>query len=223
MELEHEADAVPSELVEARRGEPRDVVPLEPDRPGRGQVQGAEHVEQGPAPALDKAALNDEQKDLRRLVHQTIAKIGDDFARRFTFNTAIAAVMELLNAVSKFKDDPEQGRAVRHEALETAVVTLAPIVPHITHSLWQALGHDEAVVDAPWPQVDESALVAETVELVVQVNGKLRGRINVPADADKAAAEKAALADPNVQRFTEGKAVKRVIVVPGKLVNIVVA
>ncbi|MEM7451540.1 MAG: class I tRNA ligase family protein, partial [Pseudomonadota bacterium] len=112
--------------------------------------------------------------------------------------------------------------AVRQEALETGVLLLSPIVPHITHALWQALGHETAVVDERWPSVDEGALVKDAIELVVQVNGKLRARLEVPADADKGALEAAALADTHVQSFIGDKAVRRVIVVPGKLVNVVV-
>ncbi len=182
-----------------------------------------EHTAQGPAPKLEPGSLNDADKALRRTVHQTIAKVSDDYARRFTFNTAIAAVMELLNALGKRKDDTTQVRAVKQEALEAAVLVLSPIVPHICHALWRALGHDGVVVDAAWPVVDKQALAADTLELVVQVNGKLRGRITVPVDADKASIEHAALHDDNVQRFVDGKEIKRVIVVPGKLVNVVVA
>ena len=181
-----------------------------------------DHMEAGPTLALDLASLDDAQKDLRRVVHSTLTKVEDDYARRFTFNTAIAAVMEMLNALGKFNDDSAQGRAVRHEALELAVLMLSPIVPHITHSLWQTLGHDEAQVNVSWPLVDKSALVSDSVELVVQVNGKLRGRIKVAAGAAKDVIETAALEEENVKRFIEGQSVKRVIVVPGKLVNVVV-
>ena len=180
------------------------------------------HVEDGPVDDLDPAALNAAQKELRRKTHQTIAKIGDDISRRYTFNTAVAASMELLNAINKFDDSSAAGRAVEHEALEAVVLMLSPMVPHICHTLWEHLGHTTAVVNEAWPTVDESALEADLVEIVVQVNGKLRGRISVPADADNDAIGAQALEDPNVQRFVAGKDVRKTIVVPGRLVNIVV-
>jgi leucyl-tRNA synthetase len=183
----------------------------------------AGHVNRGAAPRRETAQLSDGQRALRNLVHQTIVKVSDDVGRRYTFNTAIAANMELLNAVSRFDDDSAQGRAVVQEALEAVVRMLSPMVPHVTHALWQALGHAEPVIQAPWPEADPAAMVAEQVELVVQVNGKLRGRVSVPAQADRAAIEESALADANVQRFVEGGEIKKIIVVPGKLINIVVA
>ncbi len=179
------------------------------------------HCAQGiPAPVAPDA-LNADQQALRRKLHQTIAKVSDDIGRRYTFNTAIAACMELLNELARQRDDSPAGRAVAQEAFDAVVRMLSPIVPHITHRLWRELGHDDAVVDAPWPTVDESALAADRVQYVVQVNGKLRGRIEVAADAERGAIEAAALAEPNVQRFLAGKAVRKVIVVPGRLVNIV--
>jgi leucyl-tRNA synthetase len=181
-----------------------------------------EHTAAGPVAALDPAALDDEQKALRRKTHQTIAKIDDDIGRRNSFNTAVAASMELLNAVNRFKDQAEQGRAVVHEALEAVVLMLQPMTPHICHALWRELGHATPLIDQGWPQVDGSALELDTVELVVQVNGKLRGKVAVPADAARDAIEQAALQDANVQRFVDGKAIRKVIVVPGRLVNIVV-
>ena len=177
----------------------------------------AEHVETGLPGALNVDNLDDNAKALRRKTHETIQKVSDDFGRRHTFNTAIAAVMELINDVSKFDGDA----AVKHEALEAAVLVLAPITPHASHALWQALGHDEAVLNAAWPDVDESALVKDSIELVVQVNGKVRAKLEVPASADKDTVESLAKAEPNVQKFTDGKTIRKVIVVPGKLVNIV--
>ena len=177
----------------------------------------AEHVEVGLPGALNVDTLDDNAKALRRKTHETIQKVSDDFGRRHTFNTAIAAVMELINDVSKFDGDA----AVKHEALEAAVLVLAPITPHASHALWQALGHDEAVLNAAWPDVDESALVKDSIELVVQVNGKVRAKLEVPASADKDTVESLAKAEPNVQKFTDGKTIRKVIVVPGKLVNIV--
>jgi leucyl-tRNA synthetase len=130
--------------------------------------------------------------------------------------------MELLNAVAKFACTSPQDQRVRQEALEIAVVALSPIIPHVTHALWHALGHTRALVDERWPAVDTAALEQATREIIVQVNGKLRGRIQVPVDADERAVQDAALADPNAQRFIVGAPIRKVIVVPGKLVNIVV-
>jgi leucyl-tRNA synthetase len=182
----------------------------------------AAHVADGPAGSVDVAALDEGQKSLRRRVHETIAKVSDDIGRRFTFNTAIAAVMELVNDLSRFDDDSDQGRAVRQEAWEAVVTLLAPIVPHIAHALWRHLGHEQAVVDARWPQADEAAMVRDSVEMVVQVMGKVRGRVQVPSGAAREEVERLALAEPNVRRFVEGREVRRIIVVPDKLVNIVV-
>jgi len=177
---------------------------------------------EGTAPALDIDALDDGQRDLRRKTHQTIAKVSDDIGRRYTFNTAIAAAMELLNAVNRFADSTTQGRAVKGEALEAVVLLLSPIVPHICHVLWHVLGHETALVDVRWPAFDESALQQDMIEIVVQVNGKLRGRIRVATDTDKDTVAELALADGNVQRFIAGKEVRKTIVVPGRLVNVVV-
>ena len=175
------------------------------------------------ATLLQADGLSEQQKGLRRKTHETIAKVSDDYARRQTFNTAIAAVMELLNEIGKSADSSSpEGVAVEREALEAAVLLLAPVIPHAAHALWQALGHTGAVIDAPWPAVDESALSRASYELVLQVNGKLRGRLQAPSDASREALEALALADENVQRFIEGKPVRKLIVVPGKLVNIVV-
>ncbi len=177
---------------------------------------------EGSAPALDIDALDDGQRDLRRKTHQTIAKVSDDIGRRYTFNTAIAAAMELLNAVNRFEDCTVQGRAVQGEALEAVVLLLSPITPHICHALWHVLGHETALVDVRWPAFDESALQQDMIEIVVQVNGKLRGRIKVATDTDKDVVAELALADENVQRFIAGKEVRKTIVVPGRLVNVVV-
>ncbi|GGO78683.1 leucine--tRNA ligase [Marinobacterium nitratireducens] len=182
-----------------------------------------DHLQQGPeVAALKPDALNDAQRDLRRKVHETIGKVSDDIERRQTFNTAIAAVMELSNAVGKFVDVSEQGRAVTHEALQAATQLLSPIVPHITHVLWQALGNDGDVLDAAWPQVDEAALERSSIEMVVQVNGKVRAKISVAADADQDVILHTALADENVRKHMGDKQLRKKIVVPGKLVNIVV-
>ncbi|ROR34862.1 leucine--tRNA ligase [Inmirania thermothiophila] len=181
----------------------------------------AAHVGRGPAPALDKGALDEAQRALRRKIHETIAKAGDDIGRRYTFNTAIAATMELVNLLARWEDHSPQGRAVMQEGLEAVTLLLSPIVPHITHVLWRELGHDEAVVDAAWPEPDPEALARERVQIVVQVNGRVRARIEVPAGAPREEVERAALAEPNVRRFTEGRTVRKVVVVPDRLVNVV--
>jgi leucyl-tRNA synthetase len=180
------------------------------------------HVAAGTAPALAPAALTHEQRELRRIAHHALAKATDDIGRRRNFNTAIAAVMELLNAVGRFSDASPQGQAVRQEALCLSVLLLAPITPHVCHALWQALGHETALIDERWPAPDLAALAQDTVLIVVQVNGKRRSEIHVPVDAEEAAVRAAALADERVMRFVAGEPVRRVIVVPGKLVNVVV-
>ena len=169
------------------------------------------------------STLDDDQRALRCKTHETIAKVSDDYGRRQTFNTAIAAVMELLNEIARRGErSTPQGLAVEREALEAAVLLLAPVVPHASHALWRALGHDTPVIDAPWPLADASAMQRSHIELVLQVNGKLRARISVPSDAQREELERLALADANVQRFVDGKPVRKVVVVPGKLVNVVV-
>jgi len=166
--------------------------------------------------------LDAAQKTLRRQLHEAIQKVGDDYGRRHSFNTAIAALMELLNHVSKFDDMSDAGRAVRHEALQAMVLLLNPVTPHVCHALWQALGHTETLLeDVPFPTADAAALTRDAVTLAVQVNGKLRGTIEVPVNLDKAEVERLALAEPNVAKFMEGLSVRKVIVVPGKIVNIV--
>jgi len=185
------------------------------------QVQ--KHVDAGVAPKLDAAALSPAGKTIRRQLHEAIQKITDDYARRYSFNTAIAAVMELLNALSKFDEAGDAARALRQEAFEAVTLLLNPITPHTSHALWQLLGHPETVLETlPFPAVDPAALVRDSLTLAVQVNGKLRGTIEVPAAADKSAIEAMALAEPNVVKFIEGQTVKKVIIVPGKIVNIVV-
>ena len=181
-----------------------------------------QHVAAGPAAALNVAELNAAQKAVRHSVHTTLAKVSDDVGRRYTFNTAIAANMELLNTLARFADDSDQGRAVMQEALDAVVLMLSPIVPHITHELWQQLGHEQAVVDCAWPLVDEAALVQASIALVVQVNGKVRGRINVSPDASREIIEAAVMDEENVQKHIADKTVRKIIVVPGKLVNVVV-
>jgi leucyl-tRNA synthetase len=181
------------------------------------------HTQKGPCAVLDTTALSEDMKALRRQIHETIAKVTDDIARRYKFNTAIAAVMELFNALSRNNEDSEQGRAVMQEGLETAVLLLAPIAPHCTDSLWQALGHvNEPLVDSRWPTIDDAALVRDEIEMVVQVNGKKRGQISVAVDCAQETVESAALALDNVQRALEGKVVVKIVVVPGRLINVVV-
>jgi leucyl-tRNA synthetase len=171
---------------------------------------------------IDKNQLTEVQKDVRRQLHQAIQKVTDDMGRRHTFNTAIAANMELINTLSKFNDSSDIGKAVMEEALEAIVLMLSPIVPHICHKLWLELGHSEVIDKVSWPEADESALVQSTLQIVVQVNGKLRGKISVAIEASKDEVEKLALEEEHVQRFVEGKTIKKIIVVPKKLVNIVI-
>jgi leucyl-tRNA synthetase len=187
-----------------------------------------DHGAEDALPQLDLRSLDGESapseagRVLRRASHQTLAKVSADIGRRRTFNTAIAAVMELLNAVGHYQERGEVAHAVRHEALEIAVLVLSPIVPHICHSLWFSLGHSTAIIDERWPEPDSQALAQATVELVVQVNGKLRARVQLPVGTAREQAVDAALADPAVQRFVAGKMVRKAIHVPDKLVNIVV-
>jgi len=171
---------------------------------------------------INQKTLNDQQKGLRRKTHETIAKVSDDYSRRQTFNTAIAAVMELVNDITKHADRSNiEGLAVEREALEATVTLLAPIVPHITHSLWQELGHTQTIIDQPWPKALDEALVKDSITVVAQVNGKLRAKLAVPANASKEDIERLAMSEPSVQKHIDGKMIRKVIVVPGKLVNIV--
>jgi leucyl-tRNA synthetase len=173
--------------------------------------------------SLDTTSLDASQKDMRRKVHETIRKVSDDIGRRYTFNTAIAAVMELINELFRYNDSSDNGEAIMHEAIEAIVLLLSPIAPHITQQLWQELGHKGLIADAKWPEYDETALVRDEIEMMVQVNGKLRSKINVPVDADKDVVESLALNDEKIVSNIEGKTVRKVIVVPGRLVNLVVS
>ncbi len=187
-------------------------------------AQVHKHAADGIAGAVDVSALNAEQKALRRKTHETIERVGKDYGQRHSFNTAIAAVMELSNALSRFDDASDAGRAIRREALEAAVLLLNPITPHASHALWQALGHPETLLeDVPFPRHDAAALVRDSVVLAVQVNGKLRGTIEVAADLPRDQVEALARAEPNTAKFMQGLQVRKVIVVPGKIVNIVAA
>ncbi len=175
------------------------------------------------ASSLDSSRLDDQQQALRRKTHETIAKVSDDYGRRQTFNTAIAAVMELLNDVGKLADRSTPNTlAVEREALQAATLVLAPIVPHICHSLWNAFGNTDSILDAGWPQVDENALVKTSIQLVVQINGKVRAKIDVAADTDQDSIIEQAKANPNVQKFLEDKEIKMCKVIPGKLVTFAV-
>ncbi|MBW8305806.1 MAG: leucine--tRNA ligase, partial [Thiobacillus sp.] len=178
-----------------------------------------EHVQGGAVAAFAGGELPEAAKTLRRQLHQTVHKVSDDIERRKQFNTAIAAVMELMNALARLDGDDAVTRSVRQEALEAAVTMLAPIVPHIAEALYAELRPGAAMA---WPAVDESALVQDEIELMLQVNGKLRGQIRVAATADKAAIETAALASAAAQKYLEGQPPKKVVVVPGRVVNIVV-
>ncbi len=188
-----------------------------------------QHVNEGQAPILDINKLTDKQQALRRKTHETIQKVSDDYARRHTFNTAIAAVMELSNAIAKVSERQEQDRAVIQEALEACVKLLMPIIPHAGETLWENLAQNTSTLSQTtllrdaWPEFDEAALAQQSIELVIQVNGKLRGRINVDTDASQESIEKTALKEPSIQRFLEQKTVRKLIVVPGRLVNIVVS
>ncbi len=181
------------------------------------------HLQAGEAGNIDASQLNDKQQDLRRKTHETIAKVSDDYGRRQTFNTAVAAVMELLNHIGKLADRATpQTRAVEREALQAAILLLAPIVPHICHQLWVDLGNQGPALDAAWPQVDEDALVKSSIQLVVQVNGKVRAKLDVAADADQDSIIAQAKADPKVQKFLADKEIKMCKVIPGKLVTFAV-
>ncbi len=180
-----------------------------------------EHIEKGTPKALDVSALSKDQQALRREVHKTIQKVSDDLGRRQTFNTAVAAVMELLNHLQKAPQESAQDNALMREAIESVLLILNPITPHLSHELWKSLGHKEDIETVAWPVADKQALVEDEKLIIVQVNGKLRAKITVAADASKDEVEDIARSQPNVQQFTEGKTIRKVIVVPGKLVNIV--
>ncbi len=182
------------------------------------------HHIQGPqAPLLKVEELNVQQRALRRKTHLTIAKVSDDLERRYRYNTAIAAIMELINAVSRDAGADGQSRAVRHEALGTAILLLSPIIPHVCHMLWHEWHGVSDDFECVWPRVDDDALLSTTIDLVIQVNGKLRGRLTVGVDADRDTIQQLALSDDQIQRFIGSQSIRKIIVVPGRLVNIVVA
>jgi leucyl-tRNA synthetase len=181
-----------------------------------------DHMQSGGHTAVDPQSLDVAQKNLRRAAHQTLAKVTDDIGRRRTFNTAVAATMELLNAITRHESKTAADRAVIHEALEIAVMCLSPMIPHVTHALWEGLGNTQALALERWRSPDPAALAQDTIEVVVQVNGKLRSQVRIAAAADEPTARAAALADANVQRFVDGKTIRKVIYVPGRLINVVV-
>ncbi|MGB7453842.1 MAG: leucine--tRNA ligase, partial [Lysobacterales bacterium] len=181
-----------------------------------------EHISAGPVENLNIRELNAEQKTIRRYVHDTIAKVSDDIGRRQTFNTAIAAVMELSNHLGRFEDRSPQGRAVLDEAWKAVVRLMAPITPHICETLWQMMGETSSVVSARWPEADETARVRDQITLVVQVNGKLRARVALAPGCDQEQAMAAAMADENVTRHIDGKTIRKVIYISDRLLNIVV-
>lgn len=181
-----------------------------------------QHPSQPDAPVIDIKDWSPALKTLRGQLHQTIAKVTDDLERRHTFNTAIASIMELMNELAKLTDTESVNRQLMQEALEKVVLLLSPIVPHICHTLWQELKPGTALLEQSWPEVDHTALVQDTIDLVIQVNGKLRGQMNVPKDTDRATIEQLAINLENVQKIVAGNAIKKIIIVPGRLINIVV-
>jgi leucyl-tRNA synthetase len=181
-----------------------------------------EHVADGRVSAYSGGGLSPELRALRFDLHSTVAKVTDDYGRRQQYNTAIAAVMEFMNALAKVTDSSAAARSVRQEALEAVVLLLSPIVPHICQALWRELKPGGDALREAWPKLDEAALEQDEIELVLQVNGKLRGHMRAPKSADRGELERLALAHDAVTRFTDGQKVKKVVVVPGRLVNVVV-
>ena len=171
---------------------------------------------------LEASSLNEEQKDMRQKTHQALKKVGDDFGRRHSFNTAIATMMELNNTLSKFNDKSNQGIAIMQETIEIMVKSLSPVIPHLCHHLWFLLGGTDAIVNELWPTVDESALIQDSVQIIVQVNGKLRAKIMSPLNSSQEHVESLVFSDESITRFTNGKEIVRVIMVPNKLVNVVI-
>jgi leucyl-tRNA synthetase len=171
---------------------------------------------------LEASSLNEEQKDMRQKTHQALKKVGDDFGRRHSFNTAIATMMELNNTLSKFNDKSNQGIAIMQESIEIMVKSLSPVIPHLCHHLWFLLGGTDAIVNELWPTVDESALIQDSVQIIVQVNGKLRAKIMSPLNSSQEHVESLVFSNESITRFTNGKEIVRVIMVPNKLVNVVI-
>lgn len=181
-----------------------------------------DHSQKGATVALDVASLNDDQKGLRRDLHKTIAKVSDDIGRRQTFNTAIAAVMELMNKLTRAPQDSEQDRALMQEALLAVTRLLYPFTPHACFVLWQTLGGQGTIDNAEWPVADDAAMVEDALLVVVQVNGKVRGKITVAADATQEQVQARAAEEPLVAKYLDGVSIRKVIYVPGKLLNLVV-
>jgi len=183
-----------------------------------------DHVELGQIAAYTQGELTAELKAIRLQLHCTIEKVADDYGRRHSFNTAISSVMELMNALAKIESTDEITRAVRQEVLQNVALLLSPIVPHICQAIWAELCSHSHILDAGWPVADQSAMVQDSVEYVIQVNGKLRGSITVAKTESKDALEKLALQQPFVQKFiADNMTVRKIIVVPNKLINIVVS
>ena len=181
-----------------------------------------EHTSKGDVAALNVDALNEDQKALRRDVHKTIAKVTDDIGRRQTFNTAIAAIMELMNKLAKAPQEDEQDRALMQEALLAVVRMLNPFTPHVCFTMWEALKGEGDIDNAPWPVADEAAMVEDSTLVVVQVNGKVRGKITVPVNATEEQVRERAGQEHLVAKYLDGVTVRKVIYVPGKLLNLVV-
>ena len=181
------------------------------------------HINGRRPPTLSVATMTNVQRKVRRKIHMTIDKVNDDIGRRYTFNTAIAAVMEMINALSRCELKNDNDQAIMHEGVETAILLLSPIVPHITDALWAELGHTEPLIDATWPKSDPTVLEQNEIEMVVQINGKLRGKITVTKNAKQKQIENQAVEDEKVKRYLEGKTIKKIIVIPERLVNIVVS
>ena len=180
-----------------------------------------EHVDVGEIAPIDKVNLSGAQKNLRRLIHKTIEKVSDDIGRRQTFNTAVAATMELLNHLQKAPKKSAQDLAVLREGIDAIVLLLAPIAPHICHVMWRDLGHKNEIETAPWPSAEAEAMVEDEKLIVLQVNGKVRAKITVAADATKEQVESLGLAEQNVQQHIEAKTIRKIIYIPGRLLNIV--
>ena len=180
-----------------------------------------EHVKSKQSIDVEFENLSNTQQELRRKVYNTLQKVTDDMTRRFTFNTAIAANMELINQLSKFHEEGDIAQAIRQEALESIVLMLSPVMPHVAQELWLMLGQDGLVMDQAWPEIDEDAMEQSNIQMMIQINGKLRGKVDVDVDADDKAVEKLALENDNVVQFFEDKTVRKVIVVKGRLINIV--
>ena len=181
-----------------------------------------EHAQLGKTTTLDLSKLTADQKALRRELHKTIAKVSDDIGRRQTFNTAIAAVMEFMNRLQKAPQDTDQDRALMDESLNAVVRLLYPMMPHVCFVMWQALGHSETIDNASWPIADESAMVEDEKLIVIQINGKVRGKFTVPADAKQDFVVEQAKQEPNIQKYLTDMTIHKVIYVPGKLLNLVV-